>query len=103
MNQKMRQCLLDANINPYSIEGRADIYCRFILEYPDKTKVQQKDDINFSKCHIADTKMTTLFSIFFIFLFRILSFHITIKNWTMEKKENTLLKRKMFISSTIFY
>jgi hypothetical protein len=39
VNQKMKQCLLDANINPYSIEGRADIYCRFILEYPDKIKV----------------------------------------------------------------
>jgi hypothetical protein len=42
VNQKMKQCLLDANINPYSIEGRADIYCRFILEYPDKIKVTKK-------------------------------------------------------------
>jgi hypothetical protein len=41
VNQKMKQCLLDANINPYSIEGRADIYCRFILEYPDKIKVKK--------------------------------------------------------------
>ena len=39
VNQKMKKCLLEANINPYSIEGRADIYCRFILEYPDKLKV----------------------------------------------------------------
>ncbi len=42
VNQKMKQCLLDANINPYSIEGRADIYCRFILEYPDKIKVTKE-------------------------------------------------------------
>ena len=33
-NKKMRATLLKANIDPTSQEGRSEIYCRFVLEYP---------------------------------------------------------------------
>ena len=30
----MRSKLTQANIDPYSSEGRSEIYCRFVLEHP---------------------------------------------------------------------
>ena len=34
VNKKMKDRLTLANIDPYSSEGRSEIYCRFVLEYP---------------------------------------------------------------------
>ena len=34
MNKKMKNKLTQANIDPYSSEGRSEIYCRFVLENP---------------------------------------------------------------------
>ena len=41
VNKSMKEYLLEANINPYSSEGRSDIYCRFVLDYPEK-KIEVK-------------------------------------------------------------
>ena len=34
VNKKMKNKLTQANIDPYSSEGRSEIYCRFVLENP---------------------------------------------------------------------
>ena len=34
VNKKMKHKLTQANIDPYSSEGRSEIYCRFVLENP---------------------------------------------------------------------
>ena len=34
VNKKMKSKLTQANIDPYSSEGRSEIYCRFVLEHP---------------------------------------------------------------------
>lgn len=34
VNRKMKSKLTQANIDPYSSEGRSEIYCRFVLEHP---------------------------------------------------------------------
>ena len=34
VNKKMKSKLTRANIDPYSSEGRSEIYCRFVLEHP---------------------------------------------------------------------
>ena len=40
VNQQWKEKLLKANINPYSTEGRSEIYCRFVLDYPGDKKNQ---------------------------------------------------------------
>ena len=34
VNKNMKSKLSEANIDPYSSEGRSEIYCRFVLENP---------------------------------------------------------------------
>ena len=34
VNKKMKSKLTQANIDPFSSEGRSEIYCRFVLEHP---------------------------------------------------------------------
>lgn len=50
VNKNMKNKLSEANIDPYSSEGRSEIYCRFVLENPKdlvSNKIGMNDRLNF--------------------------------------------------------
>ena len=54
VNKNMKSKLSKANIDPYSSEGRSEIYCRFVLENP-------KDLVS-----ISSTLVALKFKVFYI-------------------------------------